>query len=83
MLKIMISKIVFDKELKKFILDSFSKSVDGEGYIIERNNIQQRVLAPDGTEVALSQFGGIKRGSEVFIKSDLPSLIELCDNLAQ
>lgn len=73
--------ITFDNGLKEFILDIFSKQVDREGFIVEKDNIKQRVLAPDGQEVRLEQFAGIKRGSEIFIKSDLISLMNLCDSL--
>lgn len=73
--------ITFDKSAKDFILDVFNKSVDKDGFVIEKDNPNQRVLAPDGREVEYEYFAGIKRGSEIFIKSDLISLINLCDVL--
>lgn len=77
-------KIIFTKDNKEFVLDSFNKKVDSEGYIVEKSDPTQRVLAPDGHEVTLNEFAGLRRGgSEVFIKSDILSLIELSDSLAK
>lgn len=73
--------ITFDKSLKNFVLEAFDKSVNTDGFIVEKNNPQQKVIAPDGQEIPLKQFAGIKKGSEVFIKSDLVSLLKLCDEL--
>ncbi len=73
--------ITFDKSASQFILDTFNKSVDQEGYIVEKDNPRQRVLTSDNEEIKLDEFAGIKKGSEVFIKSDLVSLIKLSDDL--
>lgn len=73
--------ITFDNQLKEFILSIFHKQVNSEGFVVEKENPKQHVLAPDGQEVRLEQFAGIKRGSEIFIKSDLISLMNLCDSL--
>ncbi len=75
--------ITFDQSAKEYILQLFNKTVDEESFIVERDNPQQRVLAPDGEFVEYKDFAGIKKGSEVFIKSDLISLINLCDALAR
>ena len=71
------SVLTFDESFKEDILDLFGKSVDTEGFIIEKDNPNQRVLSEDGQEVKLKEFGGIKKGSEVFIKNDLISLMRL------
>lgn len=73
--------ITFDKSAKLQILKAFNKKVNKDGIIVEMKNPSQKVLAPDGQEVTLQQFAGIKKGSEVFIKSDLISLLRLCDDL--
>lgn len=72
-------KITFDKSAKIFVLKAFDKSVNKDGVIVESKNPSQKVLAPDGQEVTFEEFAGIKKGSEVFIKSDLISLLKLCD----
>lgn len=74
-------KILFDRSATDFILDSFDKKTDQDGYVVEKKNPKQRVLTLDGQEIRKDQFGGIRKGSEIFIKSDLPSLIQLLDDL--
>ena len=69
--------ITFDANLKSEILSCFGKTVDDSGYIVERDDPSQRVLTPNGEDVTLDEFAGIRKGSEIFIKADLPSLIEL------
>lgn len=75
--------ITFDKSARKYILNVFNKSVDDEGFIVEKDNPEQRVLAQDGQQVEYENFAGIRKGSEIFIKSDLISLMHLCDSLAK
>jgi len=74
--------VTFDAKLKKLVLEAFNKDIDDSGYVVEKTNPTQRVLSPDGEEIKLEDFAGIKNGSEVFIKSDLISLMELCDSLS-
>ncbi len=71
--------ITFEKEAKREILGFFNKSVAEENYIVEKDNPTQRVLTPDGEEIRLNDFAGVRNGSEIFIKSDLTSLINLAD----
>ncbi len=73
--------ITFNKSAKQFILDAFDKTIDKQGYIIEKKNPEQKVLTRDGQEVEFEKFAGIKKGSQVFIKSDLVSIIRLSDSL--
>ncbi len=73
--------ITFEESAKMKILSSFDKSVDDEGYIVEKENPTQRVITPDGEEITFEEFAGIRKGSEIFIKSDLISLMNLSDKL--
>lgn len=73
--------ITFEKSAKEEILAIFDKTVDDEGFIVEKGDITQRVITPDGEEVTLEEFAGIRKGSEIFIKSDLPSLIDVMDKI--
>lgn len=72
----MTTQIVFDKNAKREILELLGKDIDKEGYITEKGT-SQRVLTFDGEEISLEEFGGIQKGSEVFIKNNLVSLIRL------
>jgi hypothetical protein len=73
--------ITFDKAARKELLDAFDMTTDEQGYIVERSNPKKRVLTPTGDEVKLENLAGIKNGSLLFFKTDLPSLIELADRL--
>ncbi|MBU0662702.1 MAG: hypothetical protein ABH854_00585 [Candidatus Diapherotrites archaeon] len=73
----MAAQITFDKNARKDILDLLDKTVDEDGLIVEKEKPEQKVLTFDGEEISLEEFGGVKRGSEVFIKDNLVSLIRL------
>lgn len=70
-------RLEFDETAVKDILEYFDKTIDEEDYIVEKSNPEQRVLTIEGEEIKSSEFGGIKKGSEVFIKKDLVSLFRL------
>ena len=72
-----ISPLTFNKDVKEDILELFGKTIDDEGFIVEKENINQRVLTPKGEEIRLEEWAGIIRGSEAFVKSDTFSLMEI------
>ena len=73
--------ITFDKSVKEQILSIFGKAVDADGFIVEKDNPGTRVVTPSGDEIHIDEFAGIYKGSEIFVKSDIVSLIELSDRL--
>lgn len=75
------TSLTFDKSAEDFVLNTFNKTTDSDGYIVEKDNPTQRVLTPDGEEIKKEELAGIKKGSEKYIKSDLVSLIKLSDEL--
>ena len=76
-----ISNVSFDDSVKGHILDLYGKALDDEGFIVEKDNKDQRVLTPKGEEIHFKEWAGIHKGSEAFIKSDTISLIELAKRL--
>ncbi len=70
--------ITFNESAKEFILDCFGKEVDKEGYIVEKDT-KEAVLTPDGEPLELEEFAGIRKGSQIFFKSDIFSIIDLVD----
>lgn len=70
-------EMTFDSSVREEILNLFDKDLDKDNFIIEKNNPFQKVITNDGQEIHLDEFGGIKRGSEIFIKSDLISIMRL------
>ena len=73
-----IPPITFDKSMKEKILELFGKSVNEEGLIVEKENRDNLVLSPeDGKPVHIDEFGGIIKGSEIFIRNDVVSLMRV------
>lgn len=71
--------LAFDESSKNVILQLFGKAVDEQGFIFDIKS-GQRVLNPDGEEVLAKDFAGIRKGSEIFITKDLPSLIQFASD---
>jgi len=68
-------KVIFNKKIKKEVLESFDKKIDDEGFIVE-NITAESALTNRGEKIKIEEFAGIKKGSEIFIKNDLVSLID-------
>ncbi|MCK4730279.1 MAG: hypothetical protein KAT28_03085 [Candidatus Aenigmarchaeota archaeon] len=71
------TNITFDKSVKKDILALLGKDINEDNLIVEKTDLEQKVLTFEGEEISLEEFGGIQKGSEVFIKNNLVSLIKL------
>ena len=69
------AKIVFDRSARNDILRAFGKTVDQEGYIVETSAPNHRVLSFDGEEVLATDLGGIRKGSELYLKNNVASLM--------
>lgn len=73
-------EITFHKSLKKEILKPFNKGIDREKFVVE-NKDGKRVLSKEtGEEIRLTDFAGITKGSVVFLKSDIVSLIKYVES---
>ncbi len=72
--------IVFDEASKQSLLRIMNKSIDSQGFIVEKDNPSERVLTKDGEEIKLEEFAGVRKGSEVFIKNDINSILELAES---
>ena len=75
------SCIRFDESAKEDMLKLFGKETDNEGFIVECDNQEHRVLTPYGEEIQLEDWGGVKRGSEAFIKKDVFSLVRMAKEM--
>ena len=72
------TKLLFNSNSACYILEAFGKSINTEGIIIEKST-GEPVLTPEGDELTLENFGGIKKGSEIFLKNDLLSIINIVE----
>lgn len=73
-----IPKLLFTDKALPLILEAFGKSINDNGLIIE-NSTNELVYTPEGEEIEAKKFGGLKRGSEIFIKDDLYSIMNLAE----
>lgn len=73
------AKILFTEEALPFILGAFGKSINENGIIID-NSTGEPISTPEGEELTRSQLGFIKKGSELFLKDDILSIINIVEN---
>lgn len=71
--------ITFDKQFKSEILKAFDKTIKEDKIIVEAST-GKPVLTINGETITSKEFAGIKKGSEIFIKNDITSLIEFAKN---
>ncbi len=74
----MTTVITFDKQFKGEILKIFDKTIKDK--IIVEASTGKPVLTLNGETITSKEFAGIKKGSEIFIKNDITSLIEFAKN---
>lgn len=72
--------VAFDSRLRGFVLDLFDKKIDLEGFIVEKTQSNRREVV-DGEPLRESDFGGVRKGSRIFFRSDISSLLTIADSL--
>lgn len=70
-------KLLFSPKALPFLLEAFGKSINADGLIVDSNG--EPVLTPEGEEIEASKFCGLKKGSLIFIKDDLYSIMNLVE----
>lgn len=71
------TRLIFTPKALPFILKSFGKSINENGIVIDESG--DPVLTPEGEEITKDNFGGIKKGSLIFLKKDLLTAIKLSE----
>lgn len=71
-------KLLFTERSLHLILEAFGKSINEDGFIID-STTKELIETPDGDTIKHTEFGGMKKGSEIFIKEDLHSIINLTE----
>ena len=72
------AKIYFSEGNTELILEAFGKGINDEGYLYELES-EELTMTPSNEEILASQFGGIKKGSEIFLKDDLTTIIDIVE----
>lgn len=70
-------RLTFNEGALPLILRAFGKETNEEGIITDQSG--EPILTPEGEELTMANFGGIKKGSEIFIKNDLLAVINLAE----
>lgn len=69
-------KMTFDDSSREFILSLFDKRVNENGEVLEKNT-GEVVKSFEGNPLTVDEFGGVKKGSELFIENNVVSLFRL------
>jgi len=70
----MTTTLTFDESATEFILESFDRGVDEDGYVIDQNG--QRVTTPEGEQIKKEEFAGVEKGSTLYLDDDFTTLVE-------
>jgi hypothetical protein len=71
-------KITFDASARDYILAAFGKKISG-GFVVEKTSPDQKVVTPRGEEIKAEEFAGVRKGSAIFLKSNIVSLVEAAE----
>ena len=71
-------RMLFNEAALPFILEIFGKEISEDGLIVE-SATGRTILTPEGEALTKEKFGGIKKGSEIFLKDDLLTVMNLAD----
>jgi len=71
-------KLLFTEKAIPLILEAYGKSINDDGIIIDTKT-GEPVYTKTGELIPISNFGGIKKGSEIFLKDDLGTIINLVE----
>lgn len=71
-------KIIFTRSSLPIILKAFGKEINDSGIIIDSEN-KEPIHTPEGEEITENSFGGITKGSVIFLKNDLLTAIKLTE----
>ncbi|MEN8253443.1 MAG: hypothetical protein ABFQ62_03665 [Patescibacteria group bacterium] len=67
-----------DIKTKKFIAGLFGNKTDKENYVIGSKG--DRVIDSDGQEILINDLGLIKKGSEIYVRDNIISMVSFYRN---
>ena len=70
------SNIAFDDSSREFALGLFDKHINENGEVLEKNT-DEVVKSFEVNPLTVDEFGGVKKGSELFIENNVVSLFRL------
>lgn len=73
--KTMSTTLTFEESASEFVLETFDKAVDENGYVVDPET-GDRVTTPEGGEIKKEEFAGVENGSTLFLDEDFTTLVE-------
>lgn len=70
----MSTTLTFDESATEFVLESFGREVDQDGYIYNPET-GERETTPEGNEIHVDDFAGVEKGSTLFLDDDFTTLV--------
>jgi len=71
-------RLLFTPSSIPFLLRAFGKEINEQGKIMD-SETGVIEMTPEGEELTRENFGGLKKGSVLFLKKDLLSVIKLVE----
>lgn len=77
-------QIVFDDNVRLALLNMLGRTTNKDGFIIDKKT-GEKELDHHGMPILFVDFAGVfnSRGKVMFFKSDLPTLLEIIDDLKE
>lgn len=70
----MSTTLTFDESAAEFVLESFGRAVDDEGYVIDPET-GRRETTENGEDIHKDEFTGVENGSIIFLDDDFTTLV--------
>lgn len=71
--------IVFEESRTEYLLDLFDKEEDEEGYVFDPERGERVTRSGSDHPIKTEQLGVVGRGSEIFVKDEIDSIVEFVD----
>lgn len=71
-------RITFDRRFRSRVLSAFGKQIDTDGYVVD-SKTGDHVLSREGEQISGNDFSGVIKGSWIYLKSDILSLIQYAE----
>lgn len=69
----MTKTLTFECGAEEYLLKVFGNEIDDEGYIMNTER-DERETTPDGNEIHIEDFGGVEKGSTLYLEDDIVSV---------
>jgi hypothetical protein len=71
-------KITYDTHFSGVVLKALGKKVIEDGSIVDSDG--EKVLSARGEEMQKKQFGGVIKGSEIYVQKDIDSILRFVES---